>query len=618
MDINISLINHRKQVLEHTKSALKNHFIGIDKIIDDLMDYIQVWYLMPELLSRPVIVNLWGMTGVGKTDLIRRLVQHLDYSDRYTEIELSNVDSTSYVSSVSAVLSNNDLNDDKPSIILFDEIQRFNTIDDEGKALAQTKFMDFWELLSDGKLSKKQKDNFDYYIAYFLSNQRDVIKRKAKGEENLDENPLASHWDYAEIRKMLGGELDVENKSGATEKELLELLIKAKNKKQVYEPIDHSKTLIVISGNLDEAFAVARQTSEGDVDADIFHNNTNKINLVDIKNALSKKFRPEQVARFGNIHLIYTSLKRQDFETLIQREIDRITRNIKSNYAVTVTVDASITTLIYNNGVFPVQGVRPVFSSVIDILEANLSKFLFTALMDNHNTIAIAYNAAQSFIACKVGTQTIKVPFVGRMDKIREANIVDTVANISAHEAGHAVVYMLLFGLAPLQLKSKIASSYAGGFTFPHTIHNTKDNMVKKIKVFLAGGIAEEIMFGAGNASTGRSSDREEATTLAMDYVRRYGFDDEFHANYLLDKPYTMDNSETDIDVEKMMSRLVGETNQLLSQYKSALVDISQVLTKNGSMESKQVAEIGIKHGIKATVKDENHLAIYRYADDLK
>ena len=506
------------------------------------------------------------------------------------------------------------MNDNKPSIILFDEIQRFNTIDEEGKPLPQTKFTDFWELLSDGKLSKKQKDNFDYYIAYFLSNQRDVQKRKAKGDADVEENPLTSHWDYTEIRKMLGNQLDVENKNGATEKELLALLIKAKNKKQVYEPIDHSKTLIVISGNLDDAFAVAKQTSEGDVNADIFHNNTNKINLVDIKNALSRKFRPEQVARFGNIHLIYTSLKRKDFETLIEREIHRIIHNIKTNYAI----DVSIATLIYNNGVFPVQGARPVFSSVIDILESNLSKFLFTAILNNETIIAISYNTVKSCIECSIGTQAITVSFVGRMDKIRESNIVDTVANISVHEAGHAVVYMLLFGLAPLQLKSKIASSYAGGFTFPHTIHNTKENIIKKIKVFLAGGLAEEVVFGVENASTGRSSDREQATELVMDYVRRYGFDEEFHANYMLDKPYTLDHRETDIDVEKMMSRLVGETNQLLLQHKKPLLEISKVLTQNGSMESKQVAEIGNAHGIKTMVKDENHLAIYAYENDLK
>jgi Peptidase family M41/ATPase family associated with various cellular activities (AAA) len=617
MQIDLQKINERKQKLEDTKVALKLHFIGIDKIIDELMDYIQVWYLMPELLTRPVILNLWGMTGVGKTDLIRRMVKQLDFTDRFTEIELSNIDNTSYITSVSAILTNNDLNDDKPSVVLFDEIQRFNTIDDEGRPLPQSKFTDFWELLSDGKLSKKQKDNIDYYIANFMFNEREVKKRKNKGEENVDENLDVNQWEYSEIRKILGSDLDPENKEGINQKQMLEMMLKAKTKKQIYEPVDHSKTLIIISGNLDEAFSVATQTSESDVDADIFYNNTTKVNLVDIKNALSRKFRPEQVARFGNIHLIYTSLRRIDFENLIKKEIERIAHNIKINFDIHVKIDDSIHDLIYCNGVFPVQGVRPVFSSIIDILESNLSKFLFEAILGNKKTISISYSKAKSCILCKIDDKAISVPFVGKMDKIRQSNIEDTVANISVHESGHAVVYMLLFGLAPLQLKSKIASSYAGGFTFPHTIHKTKENIIKEIKVLLAGGIAEEIVFGVQNASIGRNNDRERVTSLAIDYVRRYGFDDEFHANYMLDLSYSLDKTATDIDVEKMITRLVAETNQLLSQHKNMLLEISRMLTVNGSMESLEVADIGRKFGIKADTKGEDYLEIHSYSKDL-
>jgi hypothetical protein len=617
MQIDLQKINERKQKLEDTKVALKLHFIGIDKIIDELMDYIQVWYLMPELLTRPVILNLWGMTGVGKTDLIRRMVKQLDFTDRFTEIELSNIDNTSYITSVSAILTNNDLNDDKPSVVLFDEIQRFNTIDDEGRPLPQSKFTDFWELLSDGKLSKKQKDNIDYYIANFMFNEREVKKRKNKGEENVDENLDVNQWEYSEIRKILGSDLDPENKEGINQKQMLEMMLKAKTKKQIYEPVDHSKTLIIISGNLDEAFSVATQTSESDVDADIFYNNTTKVNLVDIKNALSRKFRPEQVARFGNIHLIYTSLRRIDFENLIKKEIERIANNIKINFDIHVKIDDSIHDLIYCNGVFPVQGVRPVFSSIIDILESNLSKFLFEAILGNKKTISISYSKAKSCILCKIDDKAISVPFVGKMDKIRQSNIEDTVANISVHESGHAVVYMLLFGLAPLQLKSKIASSYAGGFTFPHTIHKTKENIIKEIKVLLAGGIAEEIVFGVQNASIGRNNDRERVTSLAIDYVRRYGFDDEFHANYMLDLSYSLDKTATDIDVEKMITRLVAETNQLLSQHKNMLLEISRMLTVNGSMESLEVADIGRKFGIKADTKGEDYLEIHSYSKDL-
>ncbi|HNF26502.1 MAG TPA: AAA family ATPase, partial [Leptospiraceae bacterium] len=153
MEFDLKKIEERKKNLEFVRTELKDHFVGIDFIIDSLLDYIQIWYLMPEILTRPIIVNLWGMTGVGKTDLVRRLVKLLDYTDRFCEIELSNIDETSYHTSVSSVLSRNKLNDGRPCIVLFDEIQRFNTKDHDGNPLPQAKFTDFWELLSDGRLS---------------------------------------------------------------------------------------------------------------------------------------------------------------------------------------------------------------------------------------------------------------------------------------------------------------------------------------------------------------------------------------------------------------------------------------------------------------------------------
>jgi hypothetical protein len=617
MKVDIKTINERKATLEKAKTALKNYFIGIDDIIDDLMDYIQVWYLMPELLSRPVIINLWGMTGVGKTDLIRRLVKELNFQDRFLEIELSNIDQTTYQTSVSSLLSANDLNDNKPSIVLFDEIQRFNTLDTEGKPMPQSKFMDFWELLSDGKLSKKSKDNLDYYIMNYMSNGKDIAKRKLAGEQGLDENPLMNYWDADTLRKMLNIDKPLEEISELTQKEMMELLIKEKQKKKIYEPIDHSKTLVIVSGNLDDAFSIATQTSETDVDADIFYNLTTKINLVDIKNALSKKFRPEQVARFGNIHLIYTSLKKKHFELLIQREINRISVNIKKAYGITLKIDKSINELVYRNGVFPVQGVRPVFSSVIDIIESNLSKYLFTAILNNKKSIVMQYNSVGKKITAIIDKQKIETAYIGRVDKIRQNNLQDTIANISVHEAGHAVAYMVLFKLAPLQLKSKIASSYAGGFTFPHAIHETKENILRKIKIYLAGGIAEELIFGKDNASIGRSGDRSEVTVLAIDFIRRYGFDSEFQANYSLELAYAMDKFTTDTDVEKMISQLVSETYQLLAQHKALLIALSKKLMEAGSLTSSEVAAVAKQMKYEVNVKAEGYLEIPDYQKKL-
>ncbi len=613
MNVDFQAIEARKHTLERARKELKAHFVGIDEIIDSLLDYIQIWYLIPEILSRPIIVNLWGMTGVGKTDLVRRLVKILDFQERFTEIELSNIDNTSWSNSVSAILNNNGINDGKPAIVLFDEIQRFNTLNPDGTPIQSTKFTDFWELLSDGKLSKRERDNLDAYLQSYLFQQKELKRRRALGEEGLDESPMLNLYEAQDLKAMLQIDMEVEDMTDLSQLQMLELIQQAKRKKQIYEPVDHAKTLILISGNLDEAFHMANQISEADIDADIFHAFTQKITIVDIKNALSRKFRPEQVARFGNIHLIYRSLKKPHFEQLIAQELDRIIRKTQDQFDRTLTFDPSLNILIYRNGVFPVQGVRPVFSSIVDILETNLSKFLFIALMSQEHHIHITYDFKLNQIQAKIGDHLETLPFTGRIDAIRESNLQDTLANISVHEAGHAVAYMVLFGLAPLQLKSKVASSYAGGFTFPHQIHETEQNILHKIKIYLAGGIAEELIFGKHHASIGRSNDREQATALAIDYIRKYGFDPKYQANYVLEYGYALDKFETDADVEALMTQLASDTHTLLKTHQTLLQSLALRLAQAGSLTAPEVAEIGITHNINALVKEEGYLQIPPY-----
>ena len=606
----------RQEALDMLRIRLKNDFVGIDEIIDNLLDYIQIWYLVPEILTRPIVVCLWGMTGVGKTDLVRRLVKYLDFQERFVEVELGNTDQTTFFNSVNAILTANSITDGKPSIVLFDEIQRFYTVESDGSPVQSTKFNDFWELLSDGRLAKREKEDLDYYISDFMFNQRQRNRRAEPVEEGLTEN--VGIWEARNLKKMLSMEEDVVDIADMTKVQMLERIIEAKTRKRVYEPVDYSQTLILISGNLDEAFQMATHTSDSEVDADIYHAFTKKITAVDIKNALTRRFRPEQVARFGNIHLIYPSLRKVDFEGLIRKEVGKILERTKENFGVDVEVCEPIYQLIYRNGVFPVQGVRPVFSSVTDILETNLSKFLYETLHRDKQSFTITYNAEAKKIQADIEGSLVEIPFVGRIDKIRQSNINDVVANVSVHEAGHAVTYVELFGLSPLQLKSKVASSYASGFTFPHEIYETKENIIKKAKVFLAGGIAEELVFGPENATVGRLNDRENVSMLVMDYIRRYGFDPRYQANYTLEYGFAMDKFETDQAVEQMVAALVLETRQLLESNKPLLLAIAHLLYDKGSLDAKQVAELAATFGKKAAIKEEGYLHLPGYEDTLQ
>ena len=61
--------------LEVIKTKLKREFVGIDDQINQIVDSIRTWYCFPETLSKPLIVNLWGITGTFKTSVLRRLVE---------------------------------------------------------------------------------------------------------------------------------------------------------------------------------------------------------------------------------------------------------------------------------------------------------------------------------------------------------------------------------------------------------------------------------------------------------------------------------------------------------------------------------------------------------------
>ena len=80
----------KKKRLVSVKKKLKKTYRGIDKQIDTLVDNISSWYLGTTTPNRPTIVNMWSMTGLGKTSLVRLLMQELGVSDKLVEITMTN------------------------------------------------------------------------------------------------------------------------------------------------------------------------------------------------------------------------------------------------------------------------------------------------------------------------------------------------------------------------------------------------------------------------------------------------------------------------------------------------------------------------------------------------
>lgn len=80
---------------EELRQLLKDNLIGIDSIIDDVVDKVAGWLLIRDILPKPMIINLWGPTGSGKTKICEIVMNFL--GGQHVRIEASQWGLDSYV-----------------------------------------------------------------------------------------------------------------------------------------------------------------------------------------------------------------------------------------------------------------------------------------------------------------------------------------------------------------------------------------------------------------------------------------------------------------------------------------------------------------------------------------
>ncbi|MEG3956937.1 ATP-dependent zinc metalloprotease FtsH3 [Microcoleus sp. herbarium2] len=104
---------------------------------------------------------------------------------------------------------------------------------------------------------------------------------------------------------------------------------------------------------------------------------------------------------------------------------------------------------------------------------------------------------------------------------------------VAYHEAGHALVGALMPDYDPVQKISIIPRGRAGGLTWFTPSEDRMDSgllsrsyLQNQMAVALGGRIAEEIVFGEDEVTTGASSDLQKVAQVARQMVTRYGMSD--------------------------------------------------------------------------------------------
>lgn len=397
--------------------------------------------------------------------------------------------------------------------------------------------------------------------------------------------------------------------------------------------LDFKDSLVFVIGNLDEAYDVSFNVNP-DMSPDQFHKITKKITVVDIKEALKDRFRNEQIARLGNIHVIYPSFSSRTFKGIIDLQLSKYAKEVEDRIGCKLTYDSSIKNIIYREGVFPTHGTRPVFSTIQEIVKSRLPEVM-KAMTDAklaQKLDSLEYSYSNGYVRVKTYDidrnllTTVKSKLKLRVDNLRKSTLDDKQALCAVHESGHFVAYASIYGNVPAKLISVATESGTGGFLLQDNDEDeraikTYDYYMNNIKIALGGYVAERIVFGDDNKTSGAVSDLRKATSIASKMVLELGmYSAVFKSNILnMDSQYlVIDDKREDSNrtINCIITRAIEELDELFSDddYRIMLKKSSDYLSTHSELPRNKMKEIySVIPNEKRTVRNDRF-----YRDKLK
>lgn len=181
-------------------------------------------------------------------------------------------------------------------------------------------------------------------------------------------------------------------------------------------------------------------------------------------------------------------------------------------------------------------------------------------------------------------------------------NISENTRKVTAyHEAGHALVGHLLNAERHPLYKVTITPR---GPTLGHTAFeptgeegsHTFQEIEALIATQLAGRVAEELIFGEQNTTTGAESDLQNATQLAYNMVTRWGYSKRLGPIYVNSAHNFVSKEAIEEEVQEILNRNYARAKKILIDNRSKLEGIAQGLLENETLDGKQVRKIIASH----------------------
>ncbi|MBW4491668.1 MAG: ATP-dependent zinc metalloprotease FtsH3 [Oscillatoria princeps RMCB-10] len=185
---------------------------------------------------------------------------------------------------------------------------------------------------------------------------------------------------------------------------------------------------------------------------------------------------------------------------------------------------------------------------------------------------------------------------------------------VAYHEAGHALVGALMPDYDPVQKISIIPRGRAGGLTWFTPSEDRMDSglysrsyLQNQMAVALGGRVAEEIIFGEEEVTTGASNDLQQVARVARQMVMRFGMSERLgpvalgrqQGNMFLGRDIMAErdfSEETASVIDEEVSTLVGQAyrraKEVLVNNRHVLDTLAEMLVEKETVDSEELQDL--------------------------
>ena len=185
------------------------------------------------------------------------------------------------------------------------------------------------------------------------------------------------------------------------------------------------------------------------------------------------------------------------------------------------------------------------------------------------------------------------------------------------HETGHALVALYTEGAMPLHKATIVPRGRSLGLTMqlPDDKHDStsesKRQLLARLDVCMGGRVAEELIFGADEITTGASHDLQQATRIARNMVLRFGFSESrttaggatlatpawgLSSSDGMENGYESLSSESKVVIEREVASLLSSSyervRKLLKTHDKDLNRVAQALIDRETLSGTQIKEL--------------------------